>query len=241
MYDLKMYNLGKKLKDIRKAKNVTLQELGEKIGKVKATIYKYESGEIIPDIITLQEIANILEVGLNSFCTLDLDIDEIERSNNPFNINTLYLYYISHEKLIVSLLDVIEHDNRQKVILYNAIKGTSKDCAFKYEGILESDGEAAFFNLRTMSINGKFEKVLITVDLKYISDGKYIGSIAGTTGDNTPCIKKCMITKESLISREDLNTCFENVKISEKEIEKMRIENYWEVESHNIEEFFIDM
>lgn len=241
MYDLTTYNLGKKLKDIRKSKKITLEELGNKIGKSKVTIYKYESGEIVPDIVTLQEIANILEVGINSFCTLDLDDDEIGRNYNPFNESDLYLYYISHEKLIVSLLEVIKVNNRQNVILYNAIKGTSKDCAFKYEGKLESDGEAAFFTLRTMSINGKFEKVLITVDLKYISDGKYIGSIAGTTGDNTPCIKKCMITREPLITREDLNACFENVKITDKEIEKMKTENYWEIETHNIEEFFIDM
>lgn len=241
MYDITSYNLGEKLKDIRKAKKITLEELGERIGKVKSTMYKYESGEIVPDIITLQDIANVLEVGLNSFCTLDSDIDEVERSNNTFNVDKLYLYYISHEKLIVSLLEIAEHNNRQNVTLYNAIKGASKECAFKYEGVLESDNEAAFFTLKTMSIKGKFEKVLITIDLKYISNDKYIGSISGTTGDSTPCIKKCMITKEPLTTREELNICFDSVKITENEIEKMKKENYWEIESYNIEEFFIDM
>lgn len=38
--------VGKRIKELRKAKNISVDELAEKIGKSRATIYRYENGEI---------------------------------------------------------------------------------------------------------------------------------------------------------------------------------------------------
>ena len=53
MYDIDMNNLGQRLREYRKAKNITIEELGNLIGKSKATVNRYETGEILMDILTV--------------------------------------------------------------------------------------------------------------------------------------------------------------------------------------------
>lgn len=56
-------NIGKRIKTIRKEKNITQQELATKIGKSKSTIEKYEAGKVenIPYLV-VDDIAKALEV-----------------------------------------------------------------------------------------------------------------------------------------------------------------------------------
>jgi len=98
MYDLSSYNLGEMIKNIRKSKNIPLEELGDKIGKTKATVYKYESGAIIPDFITIMEICNVLDINVNQLCTFENLEKDDTRSVDPFKTDKLYLYYISFTK-----------------------------------------------------------------------------------------------------------------------------------------------
>ena len=58
MYQLDLTTLGNNLKNYRKSRNFTLDELGKIIHKSRATVSKYEKCEIIPDILTLLEICN---------------------------------------------------------------------------------------------------------------------------------------------------------------------------------------
>jgi repressor LexA len=55
--------LGERMKRIREEKNLTLEEIGQKVGLTKATLSRYESGEIgnIP-LGRVQDIANMLNV-----------------------------------------------------------------------------------------------------------------------------------------------------------------------------------
>lgn len=54
--------IGGLIRNYRKAKNLTQDELSEKICKSKSTISKYEKGEIAVDIETLYEIADAIGV-----------------------------------------------------------------------------------------------------------------------------------------------------------------------------------
>ena len=44
MYDVDINDLGKRLREYRKAQNITIEELGNLIGKSKATVNRYETG-----------------------------------------------------------------------------------------------------------------------------------------------------------------------------------------------------
>lgn len=55
-------HIGSRIRSIRKSRGLTLQALADKIHKSRASLSKYESGEIVIDIKTLYEISEALNV-----------------------------------------------------------------------------------------------------------------------------------------------------------------------------------
>ena len=52
--------VGMKIKNYRRMKKLTIQQLADRIHKSRATVSKYENGEITVDIETLYEISRAL-------------------------------------------------------------------------------------------------------------------------------------------------------------------------------------
>lgn len=77
----------KRLRECREAKNLTQQELGEKVGVKKATISSWEVGRSIPDYGTVDELANAL--GTTSSYLLGL-----ENSRSPLEHTSYDLHYL---------------------------------------------------------------------------------------------------------------------------------------------------
>ena len=61
MNEINVY-IGGQIRKYRKANGMTLQQLADVIHKSRATVCKYESGEISIDIATLYEISQALQV-----------------------------------------------------------------------------------------------------------------------------------------------------------------------------------
>ncbi len=61
MNEINIY-IGGQIRKYRKANGMTLQQLADVIHKSRATVCKYESGEISIDIATLYEISQALQV-----------------------------------------------------------------------------------------------------------------------------------------------------------------------------------
>ena len=83
MEDLSNINIeiGKKIKNIRKSKNMTIQELANSINKSKSTVSKYENGDISIDIQTLYEISNALNVHVEQLLYIRPNISKIHNNN----------------------------------------------------------------------------------------------------------------------------------------------------------------
>ena len=64
MSELSM-EIGKKIRYFRTGKNKTLEELAAAVCKSKATLSKYEKGDIVIDIETLYEIADALQIHID--------------------------------------------------------------------------------------------------------------------------------------------------------------------------------
>ena len=60
-----MAEIGKHIRKIRKEKNLTQEELAERLHCTRQTISNYENGKSEPDIALLIEIAGALEVEIN--------------------------------------------------------------------------------------------------------------------------------------------------------------------------------
>lgn len=68
MYDIDIKRLGQIAREYRKARNMSIEEVGDAIGKSKATVNRYETGEIVMDILTALELCNVLNIDLNDIC-----------------------------------------------------------------------------------------------------------------------------------------------------------------------------
>ena len=56
--------IGGRIRALRKSQGLTLQQLSEKIHKSRASLSKYEAGEIVLDVETLYEISKALDVDI---------------------------------------------------------------------------------------------------------------------------------------------------------------------------------
>lgn len=68
---------GDKIYELRKQKNLSQDDLAEKVGVSRQTVSKWEADIIQPRADKLQRICNALEVDLNYFALRDDSIDEI--------------------------------------------------------------------------------------------------------------------------------------------------------------------
>lgn len=71
--------LGDKLKKYREAKNITQLEIAEIVGVSSATVSKYESGTLEPNIETIKKLSELFEVSIDELLKDDtFDISQID-------------------------------------------------------------------------------------------------------------------------------------------------------------------
>lgn len=71
--------IGRKLQKIRESKNLSLNDVGLKVGKARNTIHAYEKGKISISVDALNSICNVLDC-----CCIDLlneVVTEIKNEN----------------------------------------------------------------------------------------------------------------------------------------------------------------
>ena len=117
-------NIGLNIKKHRKEKGLTQEELASKIGKSTITIRKYESGDILPSINNIYEIARALKVFstdiIKGECE-DFTFFDVDREENKEMIN-----HPSHyNKGKFEAIDVIE-DWKLNFNLGNTVKYISR-------------------------------------------------------------------------------------------------------------------
>lgn len=71
------------LKDIifkkRKEKNMTQEDLAEKLNVARQTVSKWETGETIPDIESLKKLALLLEFSIDTALGIEVDNDSDDK------------------------------------------------------------------------------------------------------------------------------------------------------------------
>ncbi len=92
--------LGKRLKDLRKEKGLTQQELGNLINVTKVSICCYENGTRMPTIDTLLELGKVFGVNIDYF----LGHDQVVNKNNQ------EFFYLAEEEIII-LEELRKHEN----------------------------------------------------------------------------------------------------------------------------------
>lgn len=78
--------IGTKLKTLRKSQKLTQQTVADKVGITRATLSNYEINRRVPDLRTLQKLADCFNVSLDYFgiATADEVLDLLARAKEVF-------------------------------------------------------------------------------------------------------------------------------------------------------------
>ena len=225
MYNLDQYKFGQAFRTARKAKGLTTLDLANKINKSRTTIYKYERDEVLPDIITVLEICNALEINFDDLTNKESIEVNSETSINPFPTDELYLYYKNSNMNSLAEMKLVIKSEGGFMKVYFYINETN---TLFYIGTIESNLEVAFINLKNYyAINPRFEKVMLMINMQYSSDERKYGVIIGLKNDiNMPMIKKCVILKHK-IKEEEKQAILESVEMNKEEIEQIKNDKFW--------------
>ena len=134
MSELSM-EIGKRIRYFRTGKNMTLEELATAVCKSKATLSKYEKGDIVIDIETMYEIADALD----KRTTDEREIDPVFFRGR----NRLYAYFYDGRirKINRTVCDILSKTdvNQYKLIMYMNYKNLDRyqQCENTYIGYIK--------------------------------------------------------------------------------------------------------
>lgn len=111
-----MVILANRIKQYRERTGMSMEEFARKIGKSRATAYRYESGDIekIP-ANTLKKIADVLEVDMNVLC--GADINEVRKAFESESESDKYIRSLIQLIADLDTYDLIQVTNLVKYIL----------------------------------------------------------------------------------------------------------------------------
>ena len=222
MYNLDSYKIGKMIREARKSKGLSVEELANKICKSITTMYKYERDEVIPDLVTILEICNVLGLDINDLTIQDRIEVNRETSINPFPTDTLYIYYLGFGSLAEYRLKITPENGVMKV---EFLLG---DDQVYYVGTIESNSDLAFISLKNYyAVNQCFEKLLLTINMKFCIDGMNTGVILALREEvNQPVIKKIILSRKR-INENEKDEIIKRLNLTESERANLLKNGYW--------------
>lgn len=222
MYNLEGYKIGDAIRKIRRSKNMSVEELANRISKTPTTIYKYERNEVLPDVITIFEICNVLEIDVNDLTIKDRIEVNRETSINPFTTDILYIYYLGFGSLAEYRLRITPENGFMKV------EFLLEDDLVYYTGTIESNSDLAFISLKNYyAVNQCFEKLQLTINMKFSIDGMNTGVFLALREDvNQPVIKKFVLSKKKIKDSEK-EEISKRLNLTENERANLLKNGYW--------------
>ena len=89
--------IGNNIKNLRKSNNMTQLELAEKLNYSNKAISRWESGEVVPDVPTLQNLSKIFNIDISDFFKEIKKVENIKTNRKK----------ISRNKIIITALAVL--------------------------------------------------------------------------------------------------------------------------------------
>ncbi len=178
------FHVGNRIRLYRKMKHLTIEVFASMIGKSKATISKYENGDISIDIETLFEIAKALGVSINQLVDYELPISEDLSSAEEFvgKVRTyLYFYDGRKNRIIKNIIEIQGKGENGKCSanLYADVDDSFDiyKCRFMYQGNMRKYDSLTNYTFENK--NNKIEKVFLYAIHPFSHSNYMVGMFSG--------------------------------------------------------------
>lgn len=219
--------VGERIRNFRKKRSLTLVDLSQKLNKSKATVSKYERGEIVVDIQTLYEIAEVLDVHINQLLSFDHNTPITTHSIHPAffsGLNQFYSYVFDGRanQVLESVFDIVptEDSSTNEVYMYMNVKSIEEYqvCENTYHGVIEHYD--AVTNLRIRNLDTPMEQVSISILASFLESNTKWGLFFGLSSrPMMPVSMKMLFTREPLKIDKELTN---KLKLSKEDVRLLK-------------------
>ena len=227
---------GNRIKEIRKSKGLSTDNLAMMINKSQSIVSRYESGAVLPDAETISIICDALGISEKDLFNSNEKIANKDMSLNPFGVNTLYLYYHAYNKSKEKFfrgkfkLVIREKDNICKVDFVDY-----KTDKIYMSGHILADSNIAIFVLENYKpVSPRLEVTEIILNISDCMDRLMFGTLTSTNGNYVPSIRKCAISKNDV---EYDDKMAELLEISKKDKAVLMKENILYIDIENKDDY----
>ena len=199
-------HIGSRIRSFRKAQNLTLQQLADMIHKSRASLSKYENGEITLDVETLYDISQALGVEMNRLTDFEgtkpapLPIPTASVNRSPFyQADRLYFYFYDgrYNRLKDGIITIHKRDddngNHEATLTISAVTPTGRSSDIYYSGkVVYSDMLIRFsFVNQYNTLEEDLLYIFNPLELRDFTEGLLCGI---SSADLMPCAFKCLVT-----------------------------------------------
>ena len=212
--------LGNKIKNLRKNKGFSQENLAHYLNVSVPTISRIENGEQIPDAIQIQIICNVLGIYESELFNRESIFKNNERIANPFKSNRLYMYlyafnfYKKQYERDIFYLNIIEYPDKIEVELLNPHDNIVYSVGYMY-----SDDSVAFIIMENnKSIRKRLDICEIIINIESGVEGLMGGAYCGNSNEREVGLKKCLFSKGKVEFTDEM---FNKLKLSDYEKDKL--------------------
>ena len=199
-------HIGGRVRSFRKAQGLTLQQLADMIHKSRASLSKYENGEITLDVETLFEISQALGVEMNRLTDFrdskpaPLPTVPTGMNRSPFyQAQRLYFYFYDgrYNRLKDGIINIHKRDddngNHEATLTISAVTPTGRSSDIYYSGkVVYSDMLIRFsFVNQYNTLEEDLLYIFNPLELRDFTEGLLCGI---SSADLMPCAFKCLVT-----------------------------------------------
>ncbi len=223
--------IGKKIRNFRRMRKLTLAELAQMVCKSQSTISKYEKGEIAVDIETLYEIAAALQIHVEQLLFhREAESELLTTGNCPafFHGRSQFYGYLfdgRSNRLIRCVFDVLSQTEQRssRVAMYMNFRRFEayQDCENTYWGRMEHYD--ALTNLILTNQDTPMERASLQILASYLDSDSKWGLFNGfSSRPMMPIATKMLLCKERQKEDEQL---LQKLKISKEDIRLLKLYN----------------
>lgn len=221
-------HVGARIRALRKEQGVTLQQLADQIHKSRASMSKYENGEITMDIETLSDIACALNVPLAALVDFAQEAvrpplrQELVGSSPFFQADRLYFYFYDgrYRRLKDGVIDIgrrsAADSDCEATLAISAVTPTGRSSGMFYTGkVVYSDMLIRFsFVNRYNTLEEDLLYIFNPLERRDMTEGLLCGI---SSADLMPCAFKCIVT---LSPQEHTDELISRLMITKKELQR---------------------